>query len=166
MVQIENVSFGYAAGSKTLHNISFSAKKGECILLCGESGCGKTTVTKLINGLIPYFTEGCNLKGIAKAAGLSTSDTELYELAKHIGSVFQNPKSQFFNLDTDSEIAFGLENEGVDPEYMKKRLNTVIKNLQIEKLIGRKIFSLSGGRKADISICECICNGSGDICFR
>lgn len=147
MVQIENVSFGYTAGLETLHNICFSAKQGECILLCGESGCGKTTVTKLINGLIPHFTERCDLRGTVKAAGLLIADTELYELAKHIGSVFQNPKSQFFNLDTDSEIAFGLENEGADPEYMKERLDTVITNLQIENLVNRRIFSLSGGEK-------------------
>lgn len=147
MIQIKNVFFGYTTVSETLHNICLTVKKGECILLCGESGCGKTTVTKLINGLIPHFTEGCNLRGTVKAAELSTADTELYELAKHIGSVFQNPKSQFFNLDTDSEIAFGLENQGVEPEYMKQRLAEVVKNLKIDKLINRRIFSLSGGEK-------------------
>lgn len=151
MIQIKDVSFAYASGLETLHNINLSAKKGECILLCGESGCGKTTVTKLVNGLIPHFAEECDLKGNVQAAGFSVADTELYELAKHIGSVFQNPKSQFFNLDTDSEIAFGLENEGVDPEYMKKRLDIVIKNLQIENLTNRRVFSLSGGEKQTLA---------------
>lgn len=151
MIQIENVFFGYTTVSETLHNICLSAKKGECILLCGESGCGKTTVTKLINGLIPHFTEGCDFRGTVNVAGLLPADTELYELAKHIGSVFQNPKSQFFNLDTDSEIAFGLENQGIDPEYMKQRITTVTKNLKIDKLINRRIFSLSGGEKQTLA---------------
>lgn len=81
MIQIKDVSFAYANGLETLHNINLSAKKGECILLCGESGCGKTTVTKLVNGLIPHFAEECDLKGNVQAAGLSVADTELYELA-------------------------------------------------------------------------------------
>ena len=99
MIKIENVSFGYTDRQETLHDVNLSVRKGECILLCGESGCGKTTATKLINGLIPHFTEGCTLKGDVWATGFPVADTELYELAKHIGSVFQNPKSQFFNLD-------------------------------------------------------------------
>lgn len=92
-------------------------------------------------------------QGSVKAAGLSTFDTELLRISKahRFGIPFQNPKSQFFNLDTDSEIAFGLENEGADPEDMKKRLDTVIKNLQIEKLTGRRVFSLSGGEKQTLA---------------
>ena len=151
MIKIENVSFGYMDGQETLHDVELSVKKGECILLCGESGCGKTTVTKLVNGLIPHFTDGCALQGSVRAAGFPVADTELYELAKHIGSVFQNPKSQFFNLDTDSELFFGLENEGADPGYMEGRISEVIRALQIERLLNRGIFSLSGGEKQSLA---------------
>ena len=151
MIKIENVSFGYIDGQETLHDVNLSVRKGECILLCGESGCGKTTATKLINGLIPHFTEGCTLKGDVWAAGFPVADTELYELAKHIGSVFQNPKSQFFNLDTDSELFFGLENEGADPDYMEERIQTVVSTLQIGRLLNRGIFSLSGGEKQSLA---------------
>lgn len=147
MIKINHVSFGYADGQENLHDFDLHIRKGECILLCGESGCGKTSVTKLINGLIPHFQEGCTLQGSVTAAGLTVAETELYELAKHIGSVFQNPKSQFFNLDTDSEIAFGLENAGLLSEEMEHRFEATVEALQIQNLLHRNIFALSGGEK-------------------
>ena len=151
MIQIEQVSFGYTDKENTLTNIDIAVRRGECILLCGESGCGKTTVTKLINGLIPHFTTESPTEGTVKAAGLEIAKTELYELAKYIGSVFQNPKSQFFNMDTDSELAFGLENEGIPPEEIEKRMEATVSNLGIEKLLHRNIFSLSGGEKQTVA---------------
>lgn len=151
MIQIEQVSFSYNEQEETLHNIDLEVKRGECILLCGESGCGKTTVTKLINGLIPHLTEDAILQGSVKVDNLSVVETETYELAKHVGSVFQNPKSQFFNLDTDSELAFGLENDGVSPEVMKGRIEETVQNLGIEKLLHRNVFSLSGGEKQTLA---------------
>lgn len=147
MIQIEHVSFGYEKEKNTLRDVSLSVKRGECILLCGESGCGKTTVTKLINGLIPHFTENGCIQGSVLADGMRVAETELYELAKKVGSVFQNPKSQFFHLDTDSELAFGLENEGMLPEQMKQRVKETVENLGLQRLLGRNIFTLSGGEK-------------------
>ena len=76
------------------------------------SGCGKTTITKLINGLIPHFTAGEQLTGAVRVDGTTVSDTKMYELAKVVGSVFQNPKSQFFNLDSDSEIPLAWRMKG------------------------------------------------------
>lgn len=151
MIKINHVSFGYTDGSETLQDFDLHIKQGECILLCGESGCGKTSVTKLINGLIPHFQEGCTLSGTVTAAGLSVAETEIYELAKKIGSVFQNPKSQFFNLDTDSELAFGLENEGMPPQQIKQRIEETVSALQIQNLLQRNIFALSGGEKQTLA---------------
>ena len=151
MIIIDHVSFGYTDGQEQLRDFDLHISKGECILLCGESGCGKTSVTKLINGLVPHFQEGCTLQGSVTAAGLPVAQTELYELAKCIGSVFQNPKSQFFNLDTDSEIAFGLENEGMRPEQIEKRIEETVSALQIQNLLGRNIFALSGGEKQTLA---------------
>lgn len=147
MITIDNVSFGYTHEKDTLKNINLHIDAGECVLLCGKSGCGKTTVTKLVNGLIPHFTENSQLEGTVMAAGMAVANTELYELSKKIGSVFQNPKSQFFNLDSDAELAFGLENIGAQPAYMRKRLQVTVEDLRIERLTRRGIFTMSGGEK-------------------
>lgn len=104
-----------------------------------------------INGLILHFQEGCTLQGSVTAAGLPVAKTEVYELAKYIGSVFQNPQSQFFNLDTDSEIAFGLENEGMPSEQIQERIEETVSALQIQNLLKRNIFALSGGEKQTLA---------------
>ena len=147
MISIDNVSFGYGEAQETLSQVSTAIAPGECVLLCGASGCGKTTVTKLINGLIPAFTPGCRLEGRVEVDGLDPGTTPMYELARKVGSVFQNPKSQFFNLDTDSELAFGLENEGRTPEEIRKRVSDTVDALHLQELQARNIFSLSGGQK-------------------
>ena len=147
MISIDRVSFGYGEAQETLSQVSASITPGECVLLCGASGCGKTTVTKLINGLIPAFTPGCRLEGRVEVDGLDPGTTPMYELARKVGSVFQNPKSQFFNLDTDSELAFGLENEGRPPEEIRKRVAATVDALHLQELQARNIFSLSGGQK-------------------
>ena len=147
MISIDRVSFGYGEAQETLSQVSTAIAPGECVLLCGASGCGKTTVTKLINGLIPAFTPGCRLEGRVEVDGLDPGTTPMYELARKVGSVFQNPKSQFFNLDTDSELAFGLENEGRPPEEIRKRVAATVDALHLQELQARNIFSLSGGQK-------------------
>ena len=147
MISIDNVSFGYGEAQETLSQVSAAIAPGECVLLCGASGCGKTTVTKLINGLIPAFTPGCRLEGRVDVDGLDPGTTPMYELARKVGSVFQNPKSQFFNLDTDSELAFGLENEGRLLEEIQRRVADTVEALHLQELQRRSIFSLSGGQK-------------------
>ena len=151
MVDLENVNFSYDEQYGTLRDISLHIRQGECLLLCGESGCGKTTITKLINGLIPYFTPGEYLSGKVCVSGKVVADTKIYELAKTVGSVFQNPKSQFFNLDSDSELAFGLENEGLPPAKIAERISKTIHDLHIESLEHRGIFSMSGGEKQSLA---------------
>ena len=147
MISIDNVSFGYGEAQETLSRVSAAIAPGECVLLCGASGCGKTTVTKLINGLIPAFTPGCRLEGRVEVDGLDPAKTPMHQLARKVGSVFQNPKSQFFNLDTDSELAFGLENAGCPPEEIHARVAETVEALGLESLCGQSIFSLSGGQK-------------------
>lgn len=147
MISIENVSFGYTENKNMLEHVTLDIPAGECILLCGESGCGKTTVTKLVNGLIPHFTKVDHMEGGVTVADQPVTDLEVYELAKLVGSVFQNPKSQFFHLDTDGELEFGLENQGVAPEEIRRAVERTVTQLGIESLMGRNVFALSGGEK-------------------
>ena len=151
MITIRDVSFTYA-GNETdgIHHINLEIQKGECVLLCGRSGCGKTTVTRLINGLIPSFYMG-TLTGSVLIDSQPVSELPLYKIAKRVGSVFQNPRTQFFNVDTDSEIVFGIENEGYPQEQLVQRVRQTAEELHIETLSGRNIFELSGGEKQKIA---------------
>ena len=108
MVVFENVSFTYKNGEQKngIYDINLSIGKGEVVVLCGESGCGKTTITRLVNGLIPNYYEG-SLSGQVLLGGRVVHTMPIYETAKIVGSVFQNPRSQFFNVDTTSQTQFG-----------------------------------------------------------
>lgn len=151
IIQISNVSFQYENSEKgALHDVSLTVEPGECILLCGESGCGKTTITRLLNGLIPHFYEG-TLNGMVEVCGLQVQEEELYTIAEKVGSVFQNPRSQFFCLDTTSEVAFGCENMGLPEDEIKQRIAKVTRELKMENLMGRNIFKLSGGEKQRVA---------------
>lgn len=134
-----------------LTGINLKIHTGECILLAGESGSGKTTLTQLINGLIPHFYSYGQLDGDVCVQGDPVAETWMYKLAEKIGNVFQNPKSQFFYTDSSAEIAFGLENRGVPPNKIRKRIVTTANDLGIENLLGRNIFKLSGGEKQIIA---------------
>lgn len=160
MIELKNVSFSYSQGQKEngLNNINLLIRRGETVLLCGESGCGKTTLTRLLNGLIPNFYEG-SLSGEVMINGRSINRLPLYETAKMVGSVFQNPRSQFFNVDTTSELAFGCENMGLEEEEIQKRITDTVSVFKISALVDRNIFQLSGGEKqkiacASVSACE------------
>ena len=147
MIEVKEVSFNYS-GEKNhiVKDININVNKGECILLCGRSGCGKTTITKLINGLIPNFTEG-KLIGNIYIDSENLNKMKMYEISSKVGSVFQNPKSQFFNIDSDSELVFGMENKGCSRHYMIDRKNMIVNELDIKGLLGRNIFEMSGGEK-------------------
>ena len=151
MISFQNVSFTYAeSGNGGVLDLNLVVRSGECVLLCGPSGCGKTTVTRLANGLIPHFFHG-NLSGQVNVNGMDTRETEIAALSDAVGTVFQNPRTQFFNTDTDSEIVFGLENRGIPREALRSRLDELTEELHLSELRGRNIFELSGGEKQKIA---------------
>ena len=151
IIEISHVSFQYKGSSEgLLHDVSLSFQKGETVLLCGASGCGKTTLIRLINGLIPHYYSG-EISGDVVVSGRNIRDTQLYELAGIVGTVFQNPRSQFFSVDTDGEIVFGPENVGLAPKDILGRKELVVSQMQIEKLLDRSLFELSGGEKQKIA---------------
>lgn len=163
MIHINDVNFTYqnGQGGDGLKHINLTIKPGEAVLLCGSSGCGKTTLTRLINGLIPHYYEG-KLSGSVSVNDRNMSQEELYTFANQVGSIFQNPRSQFFNVDTESELAFGCENLGLPVPEIRERINAAAKQLGIQNLMRRSIFELSGGEKQKIA-CGTVATLNPDI---
>jgi energy-coupling factor transport system ATP-binding protein len=148
---MENVSFSYdEMRNANLKDINLGIGDGEVILLCGESGCGKTTLTRFLNGLIPNFFDG-KREGKAYLNSDLIDEMPIYEISEHVGSVFQNPKTQFFNVDTTGEIVFGCENLAMDARDIKRRLDDVVSDFGLRHLLDKNIFKLSGGEKQKIA---------------
>lgn len=158
MIACKNVYFSYASNEieennnvkGTLKDISCTIEDGSFVLLCGNSGCGKTTLTRLFNGLIPHYYDG-ELSGNVLVDGVEYKDFTLFDISGKVGSVFQNPRAQFFNVDTNSELAFAPENHGWKKQDILKRVAEVVEQLNLNNLLDRSIFSLSGGEKQKIA---------------
>lgn len=152
MITFQDVSFRYkdSEQAQSLKHVSFHIAPGEVVLLCGRSGCGKTTITRLINGLIPHFYEG-NVMGGVTVAVQDVLAQPITKTAQSVGSVFQNPRSQFFNVDSTSEIVFGCENMGWSFEMIDARLQEVVGVFALTPLLDRNLFHLSGGEKQKIA---------------
>ena len=150
IVELRGVSCCTPDGMRILDGIDLSVRRGECVLLCGRSGMGKTTVTKCINGLVPSFEPSLVCTGRVRVCGLDPAECEMYELARRVGSVFQNPKSQFFNLTSSDELAFGLEAAGVDADAIEHRIRETVNALSAERLLGRSVTKMSGGEKQSL----------------
>ena len=152
MITFQDVSFRYkdSEQAQSLKHVSFHIAPGEVVLLSGRSGCGKTTITRLINGLIPHFFEG-NVTGGVTVAGQDVLAQPITKTAQSVGSVFQNPRSQFFNVDSTSEIVFGCENMGWSFEMIDARLQEVVGVFALTPLLDRNLFHLSGGEKQKIA---------------
>ena len=151
MIHIQNVSFTYEqADTPSLKNINLSVKTGECVLLCGKSGCGKTTLIRLLCGMLPDFYNGV-FTGSVSVKGIDPVTAPMYEIAKTVGTVFQNPRTQFYTVNTTSEIAFGCENFGMEPKLIRDRVYETADALHINALLDRNIFQLSGGEKQKIA---------------
>ena len=151
MIHFDHVTYTYGnAQAPNLRDVTLDIPAGQCVLLCGESGSGKTTVSRLINGLIPQYYEG-ELQGSVTVGDLNVSTAELYDTARIVGSVFQNPRSQFFCVDTTSELAFGCENMGLAEDEIHRRIDEVKQDMDLDGLMDRSIFELSGGEKQKIA---------------
>ena len=163
MIELKNITFTYnntKIGS--LKNLNLSIADGECILITGGSGCGKTTIIRLINGLIPNFFEG-ELQGEVFVNGQNVTNAELYDTAKTVSTVFQNPRSQFFNVDTTSELAFACENQGMQEQEILRRIEKTVAELKLEPLMNRSLFDLSGGQKQKIACASVAVTGNNII---
>lgn len=163
MIELRDVSFRYKDSEQgnCLSNINLNIQRGEVVLLCGKSGCGKTSITRLINGLIPNFYAG-QLTGEVLIAGKDALRQPIHQTARTVGSVFQNPRSQFFNIDSTSEVVFGCENMGIEVSVMEKNLKQTVSDFRIQNLMDRSLFHLSGGEKQKIA-CASVSAAKPDI---
>jgi len=152
IIETENLTYTYPSGTKpSIRDVSIKIDKGEFVLITGPSGCGKTTLCRCFNGLIPHFYQG-ELKGEITVAGLRISEKPIYEMAKHVGLVFQNPENQLFALSVEKDVAFGLENLGVSREEMRKRVDWALNLTGICDLRERAPHELSGGQQQRVAI--------------
>ncbi|MCP4761673.1 MAG: ABC transporter ATP-binding protein [archaeon] len=136
---------------KVLKKINLNIEKGKFIALCGNTGCGKSTLVRTFNGLIPHFYSGMFF-GIVNVFYKDTVDEKISDLSKHVGLVFQNPENQLVAMTVEREIAFGLENQGIDPKIIKKKITEILNFLQIEHLRKRHPYELSGGEQQRVAI--------------
>lgn len=152
MIQFNKVNFTYQGNTITqnLKSVDLSINQGELVLFCGPSGCGKTTLVRLINGLVPNFYQG-ELSGKLLINQTFHFNRSLQETSKIVGTVFQNPRSQFFSTNTTSELVFGCENQGIDPVEIEARVQQAVLDLKLSHLMNRDIFKLSGGEKQKIA---------------
>ena len=135
----------------TLRKVSGNIPAGRCVVLCGGSGCGKSTLLRCLNGLIPQFYEG-ELKGFCRLDGHGTADLSIGEIGELAASVFQDPRSQFFTVNSSNEVAFGLENHGLPQEKIRNRVDEAFRTFHLEHLKNRNVYELSSGERQLISI--------------
>lgn len=147
VIRASGLTYTYHGSDRpAIRDVSFSVAAGECVLLCGMSGCGKTTVTRLLNGLIPGFFHG-DLTGSCEVYGLTSGEAPIESYVPLVGSVFQNPKTQYFQTNTTAELAFPCENVGMPREEILTRIKTCSSRFGLQDLMNRSIFALSGGEK-------------------
>ena len=151
MIDFQNVYFSYKDGELTTKDISFSINSGECVILCGRSGSGKSTILRTVSGLAPVFYEGF-LQGKIEVDRQIPAELESENRAKLFGVVFQDPRSQFFMNTVQDEICFAAENIGVPPKKIKEMLHEVSNFVGIEGLLSRSIDELSSGQKQKVAI--------------
>ena len=152
MIRFKDFSFCYEGNTEdTLKNINLEIKDSEFVLLTGRSGCGKTTVLRSLNGLIPHFYPG-KATGELLYEDRSLLEMKPEEMAGKVGTVFQDPRSQFFMTDTTRELAFGCVNMGYEREEIIDRVEKTVTDLKLTEYLNRSIFALSSGEKQQIAI--------------
>ncbi len=149
---LEDVSFRYRdRQTLAISEISFAVQPGEILLIAGASGCGKTTLVRAINGLIPRSYKG-ERTGTILVFGEETSDWKLSQISQKVGTVLQDPERQILGTKVLSEVAFGLENLGLPRSEIIERVDEALALLKIEHLRDRETFLLSGGEKQKVAL--------------
>jgi len=152
LIEFKNVSYKYPKSDRfIIKDINLEIGSGEFVLLIGPTGCGKTTLCRCMNGLIPHFYPG-EFLGDVIVEGENTRNVQTNLLATKVGMVFQNPENMLFSLNVEKEIAFGMENLAVPREEMKKKIDELMSLFDIEHLRDRTPYELSGGEQQIVAI--------------
>ncbi|MGF3066834.1 energy-coupling factor ABC transporter ATP-binding protein [Facklamia sp. P12945] len=147
IIRIDSVSFQYPGAEKdAIKDISLSINKGEWVALIGPNGSGKSTLSKTINGLlVPY-------EGEIYVKGMKLQEETVWDIRRSVGMVFQNPDNQFVGATVEDDVAFGLENNGVNREEMKVRVKEAVQQVRMLDFLKKEPARLSGGQKQRIAI--------------
>jgi energy-coupling factor transport system ATP-binding protein len=146
-VSVENIFFKYPnAANYAVKNVSFHVQKGEWLAIVGHNGSGKSTIAKLLNGLLKPES------GAIKIFNTQLDETTIWDIRKRIGIVFQNPDNQFVGTTVQDDVAFGLENNGVPRLEMIERVTEAIRQVRMEEFLEHEPHHLSGGQKQRVAI--------------
>ncbi|MHA1770848.1 MAG: energy-coupling factor ABC transporter ATP-binding protein [Candidatus Thorarchaeota archaeon] len=152
LIEWKNFSFKYMGSNVlALRKIDLSIDEGEYVVITGPSGCGKTTLCRTINALVPQFHSGY-IGGNVIVDTMNTREHKVADMASTVGLVFQNPANQLVTLSVEKEIAFGPENLGVPPEEIRKRVNDLIRLLDLEHLRDKHPHEMSGGEQQRVAL--------------
>ncbi len=147
MISLEGVSYAYPHGERNaVNDLRLHVRPGEAVLCTGPSGCGKSTLVRLVNGLCPHFFQG-RLRGRVRVNGRDNAERRLGEIARDVGTLFQDPEQQFFALSVSDEIAFAHEWRETDPETIRRRVSAALDRFGLNHRAAASIHALSEGEK-------------------
>ena len=146
LLRVENLSYEYEDGNRVLKDISFCAASGENIGIIGANGIGKSTLMKILVGLLLDY------EGTVEVSGHPVNKKNLNHIREHIGYVFQDSDSQLFMSKVEDDVAFGPINYGLPEEEVQQRVDRALGMVHIEGLRNKQIYKLSGGEKKLVSI--------------
>ncbi len=154
IIQFRDVSFSYRTGEcdfPALKNVNLEIDPGTFVLICGATGCGKSTVFRAFNGLVPHFYEG-NFTGQVVVNNKDTRRYTTRDLSLEVGLVFQNPENQLIAMNVERELAFGPENLGLSREKIVKQVEYALDLIDIQHLRKKSPYELSGGEQQRVAI--------------
>lgn len=165
MISLNQVSLQYPNISKpALKEISLTIATGECILLTGRSGCGKSSLLRLLSGIVPHVYDG-DIQGDISVDGLVPAQAQAYTIGKKVGMIYQNPRMQFFCTTARDEMAFARENAGDNPTNILEDICLFSNELTITPLWHKNLFNLSSGERQRVAIAAVLTDRVGIILF-
>lgn len=159
MIRFENVTYTYPFQTRpAVADISFMVRPGELVLCTGASGCGKSTLIRLANGLCPHSFQG-TLEGRVLISGKPTTLQSINDIAREIGTLFQDPEHQFFALNVEDELAFAHEWQGLSPEVITEKIEEASRTFQLGPIVTSSIHELSEGQKQKVGLASILSQG-------